>query len=1509
MLRRRPVTSQDDLGVIRAQRRPAKDDDKEAGPGFDADDVAVPSKSGGLGRELGFAANSEGEKYGFADGLNRSIEGMGPSARGKSFSAPDPGCGYHASGKGEFESRRNSEDDSDRTGNLGVDVFDDTNAYRGDGNPSVCGEGVEKTHQRDPGGSSHGREKDVADEKRSDAALSDVAEKNAISLQKTRHEEEQIVGTVGQRDECVERGPIPMGKATSDKREEEIVPPDTQTSLEADLERTGLQHLQRPQSSRGSIGSIEGGDGEVPGEGRGRAPETSVKPTRDGSDSDEPDDQSAHSSTRSIGGKNGGGTGGDGDGARESLEHAAQDNGEFKGGVVHSTQCPRKSRAATACSTDDRHEEVAGEGEKKDGTHEGTEQVTQESPYPEEPCESSLQSPPRLPGSLPGSIKGGNEGGTKTSRDGARETPENPAQDPRENRPQTSRSSRSLTTDSTERTDGRLANERDIIICEHLEKAPQDGPDSKIQRNDSPQSSQSSQSSRSLQSLKMVGSLEERGEEGVRMGEGEPCERSEQSAQEDPDSEGTGSEIASSSQSSQHLPRSRTNSPQEGDGEGGVASYEALQQSLQGGTQLKLVDENESRGPISSGSSRSSRSPRSSRDSQGVQGSKTSPRSQSSTRVSAKGSTSVFARGSTTASARGSTRSSATDAIATREGERGVKGSGWTCEDSGRTPQEGATTDDVILPGGGGGHQTTNMLGGLEEGNSFTADQQAEQRLDSVTPAKPEELPVNVGQSRIRSQDRVNNSVDKMIIDICGKDGEQVSEVTGDTGVPSGSRTMQTEASERNPSESDKALGGEADPTKGADGSVRRASREASLDDQPVGRVGGHEMRNEDEACVNLGEDERRHGFECEVGVDSDSTKAIDASRTAGEIEHHRTSEDTFERSSPKQRENENGVGEVETTKQDAACGEVIKPEQERMAGTAATADRTDGLEQGSTAGDGGVDGQGETAQPEDVSVPGYRRHISDTLSIGSRVLTSADEPGTEETPANVANVGFGGEELSTGNSSREDAKKITDNTIEVPVSCGGRPPGEGFRGEDRGPKEARLERTGEARVEQFDEARVEVSATTEACPSAFGRSRAAKASSSVGHNAASCEEEEASGNGRRAGSFKEAAQDGEGERVVKTTLTFMHNTHKVVVSCSFQSLPVEEKQVEPGIFPGGVSRENFAATRIQATCRRRAAYRAVFNIRNGREHSLVRGGAATSRQLMTPDQNREEQRATNQRNALGVRRPRALNRESESGQHLFSGRGSRQRGPLKEDRRQLSKDQAATKIQVFVRRWAAFRRTASRRGKKSSEDSAIDTRKTSEARGGPKKGVPTLAIASSSETTQRGMRRTASTKAPREPLAVLRRLRDHPESTTKTKTDQFHLRTTIRSAIEAHVKKTGAFRRRAHPLPTLPRWHPRSVAVKVNKPLRPGSLGRAPLVKRRVVSPLHMSVKQVNSSFSVANKMRARSAGPSRVEDRLTCALFAAETMVRREYAGGEPRGNSGTEHFRRTRSNTSVL
>lgn len=208
---------------------------------------------------------------------------------------------------------------------------------------------------------------------------------------------------------------------------------------------------------------------------------------------------------------------------------------------------------------------------------------------------------------------------------------------------------------------------------------------------------------------------------------------------------------------------------------------------------------------------------------------------------------------------------------------------------------------------------------------------------------------------------------------------------------------------------------------------------------------------------------------------------------------------------------------------------------------------------------------------------------------------------------------------------------------------------------------------------------------------------------------------------------------------------------------------------------------------------------------------------------------------------------------------------------PQDEQDEHKRRSHAAIKIQTCARGRAASIRVCAVRRRKNLRS------KTS-------RHVPALPIASSTAGSTPTIARRIPSKGPREPLAILRKLQEQPQSSPTHKTDQFMLRMTTKSAIDAHVRKTGALRRKPHPLPTPPVWRASSTGVKV-KPRQPWTAISNPLIKPHVISLLHRSVKEVNPTMPASKLRRSRSAGASRVHDRLICAIFAAETLVQREY------------------------
>lgn len=217
----------------------------------------------------------------------------------------------------------------------------------------------------------------------------------------------------------------------------------------------------------------------------------------------------------------------------------------------------------------------------------------------------------------------------------------------------------------------------------------------------------------------------------------------------------------------------------------------------------------------------------------------------------------------------------------------------------------------------------------------------------------------------------------------------------------------------------------------------------------------------------------------------------------------------------------------------------------------------------------------------------------------------------------------------------------------------------------------------------------------------------------------------------------------------------------------------------------------------------------------------------------------------------------------------------------------------AATKIQAHARRRAAARRTANvalriKRG--SRGDHAADTDNGESSVTNMKTASEPIAAASGAAVLSPSdvvpLRRVPTVA--RAPLAILRQLRAPPEPNPNAAMTQFNLRVTIRSAIEAHKRKTGAMRKKAHPLPTLPRWRPNQ-SPRRNHTAQHSRSVRGPLVKPRKMSPLHTCVSQTNASMALTKTLRAQPAEPGRAYERLHCALFAAESSVAFEYAGAE--------------------
>lgn len=262
-------------------------------------------------------------------------------------------------------------------------------------------------------------------------------------------------------------------------------------------------------------------------------------------------------------------------------------------------------------------------------------------------------------------------------------------------------------------------------------------------------------------------------------------------------------------------------------------------------------------------------------------------------------------------------------------------------------------------------------------------------------------------------------------------------------------------------------------------------------------------------------------------------------------------------------------------------------------------------------------------------------------------------------------------------------------------------------------------------------------------------------------------------------------------------------------------------------------------------------------------------------------------------RRAAAIRRARNEHERSFQNQQFMFGPGFQQQQPSSRATRDSGGESGKESASQERRR-----DTVSLTPSEEEERKKIDRRAAKAAAAtAAAASVPQLPIDSSvfSSAVGDGVVRRA---AQREPLAILRQLRDDPEVQPKPKTDQFRLRVTTKSAIEAHIRKTGAARRKPHPLPTGPSWR------KAATPMKRAAATRAALTKPRAVSPLHRSVRQVNTFMAAMDRQRrqppsaaarrAHSAPPSRATGRLRCAIFAAETMVEREYALAERKRDS---------------
>lgn len=385
----------------------------------------------------------------------------------------------------------------------------------------------------------------------------------------------------------------------------------------------------------------------------------------------------------------------------------------------------------------------------------------------------------------------------------------------------------------------------------------------------------------------------------------------------------------------------------------------------------------------------------------------------------------------------------------------------------------------------------------------------------------------------------------------------------------------------------------------------------------------------------------------------------------------------------------------------------------------------------------------------------------------------------------------------------------------------------------------------------------------------------------------------------------------------------------------------------------------DLAATRIQATCRRRAARRVVQERkmaarqvrghdativgleRVNHEHQHVKAWREEEHRAAIVIQTKQRARAIQREDGESIAcrdarfrfgpglPPRGTDRTPCGSQVFYVGKqakdvfaptwrasrsqiledemGYRRSGQSKlhcaEEAEAERQEQAAVKIQAHARRRAAAQRTAEarrqskRRSRKEASECSGDVVAANNANPYSTEpwrshhqvpGLPITAASSTIEPSAPGV--VVARKVPAEPLAILRRLRDPPKPNANSTVNQFRLRVTIRSAIEAHKKKTGALRGKPRPLPTLPCWRPNQTPGGKSSTQQTRLL-RVPLARPRPVSPLHKCVKYVNASLALTSKQRAHSSGPTRVHDRLYCALFAAESLVAREYARADRR------------------
>ncbi|CAM9109497.1 unnamed protein product [Pylaiella littoralis] len=321
------------------------------------------------------------------------------------------------------------------------------------------------------------------------------------------------------------------------------------------------------------------------------------------------------------------------------------------------------------------------------------------------------------------------------------------------------------------------------------------------------------------------------------------------------------------------------------------------------------------------------------------------------------------------------------------------------------------------------------------------------------------------------------------------------------------------------------------------------------------------------------------------------------------------------------------------------------------------------------------------------------------------------------------------------------------------------------------------------------------------------------------------------------------------------------------------------------------ISTEDAAATRIQETCRRRAAQSAIRNKRHSAREVEV-GYPVEGRRRDDEEEHAASLIQNTHHRAAAIRRARTEHERYFQQQQFSFGPGFQQSTGCT-TRYRDSEAEGSSKGSRESRARGEPSRTPSENEDERQKKSTSLAAKKEAAMPTAVASVPRLPISSSALGGGGGGGGGGVRVVPknrREPLAILRQLRGEAEVQPKPKTDQFGLRMTIKSAIEAHIEKTGAARRKPRPLPIVPLWR-QSQQQQQRTAMTP-----LPLTKPRAISPLHRSVRQVSRSMAATDRRRGqpwveigprgrpRSVPLATATGRLRCVIFAAEAERERE-------------------------